>query len=77
MLLMIKYYLQSKRRAQLNEMAVLFDLDPSVLKAMLAYWIRKGDVICHEEPACFVQCGQCNSLAYEWIVKVCDDKLSS
>jgi hypothetical protein len=66
----LKRYLQERGQASLWDMALHFDAEPDVVRAMLDVWVRKGRV--QRDPldaACGGNCNQCDMAAseiYRW-----------
>ena len=61
MLLELKSYLSTKKIANLEELSQHFRLEPSIIRGMLAHWIRKGSVCCRKPVDCGSQCHGCPS----------------
>ena len=70
-LLDIKNYMMKVRMASLSSLCVYFNSEASVLRDMLAHWVRKGKMRqCMKTPRCGVKCGQCSVASteiYEWV----------
>lgn len=66
----IKRYLQERKQATLNDIALHLDVDPEAVRGMLDQWIRKGKVIRTELGACSNGCASCGCDAdkeiYHW-----------
>jgi putative ferrous iron transport protein C len=67
----IKRYLQERKQATLNDLALHFDTDPQAMRGMLAQWIHKGKVSKSELRAgCKKGCASCGCDAdieiYRW-----------
>jgi len=54
----IRSYLQTRKQASLNEMAIHFDVEPEALKGMLEFWVQKG--IIRHTPASAVCTSGCS-----------------
>jgi len=66
-LLEIKEYLQTHKRASLGDIAAKFDLTEDAAKEMLAHWERKGKIVCAK--GCEKKCSCCSSpcgAVYHW-----------
>lgn len=67
----LKQYLSVRRRVPLADLVHRFDMEPDVLRPMLAHWIRKGKV--RKEVmagGCGTGCCKCDPdtlEVYEWI----------
>lgn len=62
----LKRYLQGRDRATLTDMALHFDADPNVVRAMLDVWVAKGRVErCDPAPDCGGNCDVCGAGAVE------------
>lgn len=56
----LKRYLKEREEASLSDMALHFNADPDVVRAMLQVWIAKGRVErCLPNPACGGNCNLC------------------
>jgi hypothetical protein len=66
----LRRYLQQREEATLADMAMRFQADPEVVRAMLEVWIAKGRIErCAPSPACAGNCNQCGPGAaevYRW-----------
>ena len=63
-------YLQQRRHASLNDMAMHFGASPDAMRGMLDRWIAKGKVIRCPASACQGCASACSSApgeAYEWV----------
>jgi len=60
-LLDIKRYLQQRNTANLQEIALHFQLSPDVVSDMLQHWVRKGVIKKGENPSgCGSTCLRCD-----------------
>jgi hypothetical protein len=56
----IKGYLQARKQATLNDLALHFDSDPEAMRGMLARWLAKGKVTKMVQPTgCKKGCPSC------------------
>ena len=66
----LRRYLQEREEATLSDMALRFQADPEVVRAMLEVWIAKGRIErCSPSRACAGNCNQCGPGAaevYRW-----------
>lgn len=66
----LRRYLQQREEATLADMALRFQADPEVVRAMLEVWIAKGRIERYSpSPACAGNCNQCGPGAaevYRW-----------
>ncbi len=66
----LRRYLQQREEATLADMALHFQADPEVVRAMLEVWIAKGKIErCAPSTACAGNCNQCGPGAaevYRW-----------
>lgn len=59
-LLEVKKYLAEKKVCNLQEIAFHFQREPSVMRNMLAHWVRKGVISETDKPqGCQTRCVQC------------------
>lgn len=68
----LRQYLESRKRASLNDLVLHFQIDATALRGMLAKWISKGRVRQQLAGgvACGTSCCQCDPLLteiYEWV----------
>ena len=66
----LKRYLRERGQASLRDMALHFDAEPDVVRAMLDVWVRKGRVERGPvDASCGGNCNQCDAAAaeiYRW-----------
>jgi len=67
----LKRYLQERDEATLADMALHFQAEPEVVRAMLEVWMAKGRVErCSPSPACGSKCNLCapgSGEVYRWV----------
>lgn len=66
----LKWYLQQRGRAPLQDVANHFDVEPGAMKGMLEQWVRKGRVRKLSGGAACGGCSKCGPELieiYEWI----------
>ena len=63
-------YLQRRKHASLNDLAMYFDTSPDAMRGMLDKWIAKGKVMRCPAAACQGCSSTCSAApgeAYEWV----------
>jgi hypothetical protein len=68
----IKHYMIANKRANLEDLALHFDVDSRAIEGMMDVWVRKGRISRSDiKPLCTggcASCSQCNSrlTIYQW-----------
>lgn len=71
LLLEVRDYIRERKHVSLRDLALHFDTDPEVVRAMLDKWIAKGRVRKCSTAACGGCASNCSTAqaeeAYEWV----------
>lgn len=69
-LIELRDYVKSKQRVSLQDVSRAFQVDPGVVEGMVAIWVSKGKIACHENNSTCGGCCSCDKgmrIYYEWI----------
>ena len=67
LLTQLREYMQIKKQATQDEIAIALNIDKYVLDQMVDYYLRKGVMVEQEVKNCQSPCVGCHCKTYQWI----------